>query len=438
MAASRSSAASSKTCALVAEQPRPGRGARHPAARVRRRAATCASTADLEPVKLTRPAQLTVYRLVQEALTNIAKYAKANDASRSRWRRRRRRGASLGARRRRRLRRRIARDRRARPDRHALPGRGRRRRDAATSAPGEGTLIEATLPSRADSTTPSRQPPAPKSPSARAGRRARSRRAVGSVLRGPGRSPDRSAARVPYRCRRGAAATDSLLSALSLLPATPTPTPITRARNRHEHRQQHQQAARPARPGPCRQGRRHSAQSAIRSTQNAADGALDSLSDKVEDLRDQAAPLLNRVSSQAEAAARRGIEAVRDTSQQLRDKAPARLGQRRRLRQGRAHQGDADRRRDRRGADGPGRPDEPLARLTSIAHAFAQPRHDPSAAQPHRHRSRRSARRPRRGLCRAGRRRGQEDGHDLGCAPGCTQRPLCLVCVGPGLRPAWR
>ena len=63
------------------------------------------------------------------------------------------------------------------------------------------------------------------------------------------------------------------------------------------------------------------AQSAISSTQRAADGALDSLSSKVEDLRSQAAPLLNRVSSQAEAAARRGIEAVRDTSQQLREKA---------------------------------------------------------------------------------------------------------------------
>lgn len=63
------------------------------------------------------------------------------------------------------------------------------------------------------------------------------------------------------------------------------------------------------------------AQSAIQSTQRAADSAFDTLSTKVEDLRGQAAPLLNRVSSQAEAAARRGIEAVRDTSQQLREKA---------------------------------------------------------------------------------------------------------------------
>ena len=35
-------------------------------------------------------------------------------------------------------------------------------------------------------------------------------------------------------------------------------------------------------------------------------------------------PMLNKVSSQAEAAARRGMEAVRDTSQQLRENAPCR------------------------------------------------------------------------------------------------------------------
>jgi hypothetical protein len=56
------------------------------------------------------------------------------------------------------------------------------------------------------------------------------------------------------------------------------------------------------------------AQNAIRSTQRAADQALDRLSEKVDDVRSQAAPLLNKVSSQAEAAARRGMEAVRDTS----------------------------------------------------------------------------------------------------------------------------
>ena len=65
----------------------------------------------------------------------------------------------------------------------------------------------------------------------------------------------------------------------------------------------------------------NAAQGAIRSTQRAADSALDSLSAKVEDVRNQAAPLLNKVTTQAEAAARRGMEAVRDTSQQLRERA---------------------------------------------------------------------------------------------------------------------
>jgi ElaB/YqjD/DUF883 family membrane-anchored ribosome-binding protein len=63
------------------------------------------------------------------------------------------------------------------------------------------------------------------------------------------------------------------------------------------------------------------AQGAIRSTQRAADQALDRLSDKVDEARGQAAPLLNKVTSQAEAAARRGMDAVRDTSQQLRERA---------------------------------------------------------------------------------------------------------------------
>lgn len=63
------------------------------------------------------------------------------------------------------------------------------------------------------------------------------------------------------------------------------------------------------------------AQSAIRSTQRVADSALDRMSEKVDEVRSQATPLLNKVTSQAEAAARRSMDAVRDTSQQLRDKA---------------------------------------------------------------------------------------------------------------------
>ena len=65
----------------------------------------------------------------------------------------------------------------------------------------------------------------------------------------------------------------------------------------------------------------NAAQGAIRSTQRSTDQALDKMSSKVDDLRSQAAPMLNKVTSQAEAAARRGMEAVRDTSQQLRERA---------------------------------------------------------------------------------------------------------------------
>jgi ElaB/YqjD/DUF883 family membrane-anchored ribosome-binding protein len=62
-------------------------------------------------------------------------------------------------------------------------------------------------------------------------------------------------------------------------------------------------------------------QGAIRSTQRATDQAFDRLSETVEGVRSKAAPMLNKVASQAEAAARRGMDAVRDTSQQLRDRA---------------------------------------------------------------------------------------------------------------------
>ena len=141
------------------------------------------------------------------------------------------------------------------------------------------------------------------------------------------------------------------------------------------------------------------AQSAIQSTQRAADSALDSLSSKVDDLRGQAAPLLNRVSSQAEAAARRGIEAVRDTSQQLREKA---------LRASDSAVGYVK--------------DEPIKAMLIAAATGALlmglvallsrsrateprpgPRDDPPAASPDRHRAA-SARRSRRGLRRPGRR----------------------------------
>lgn len=64
-----------------------------------------------------------------------------------------------------------------------------------------------------------------------------------------------------------------------------------------------------------------SAHSAIRATQDAANHTLDRLSDRVETIRGRTSPLIDRLSSQAEAAARRSVEAVRDTSQQIRERA---------------------------------------------------------------------------------------------------------------------
>lgn len=60
---------------------------------------------------------------------------------------------------------------------------------------------------------------------------------------------------------------------------------------------------------------------AIRSTQSLANAAFDRMNDKVEGARDTASPMIDRWSSQAEAAARRSVEAMRETSAQLREKA---------------------------------------------------------------------------------------------------------------------
>ena len=64
-----------------------------------------------------------------------------------------------------------------------------------------------------------------------------------------------------------------------------------------------------------------SADSAIKSTQRVTNEALDSLAGSVQDLRQQAAPLLERASTQASALARRSVDTVRDTAQQLRERA---------------------------------------------------------------------------------------------------------------------
>ena len=63
------------------------------------------------------------------------------------------------------------------------------------------------------------------------------------------------------------------------------------------------------------------ADKAIKSTQRVANDALDSLSGGVEELRRSATPMLNRVGDQASAMARRSVDTVRESSQQLREKA---------------------------------------------------------------------------------------------------------------------
>lgn len=64
-----------------------------------------------------------------------------------------------------------------------------------------------------------------------------------------------------------------------------------------------------------------SADQAIKSTQRIANEALNGLSNSVEELRHEAAPLLNRATEQVSALAHRGVDAVREGSHQLRDKA---------------------------------------------------------------------------------------------------------------------
>jgi ElaB/YqjD/DUF883 family membrane-anchored ribosome-binding protein len=63
------------------------------------------------------------------------------------------------------------------------------------------------------------------------------------------------------------------------------------------------------------------ADDAIASTQRTTQEALSSLSDRVNDVRDQAAPVMNRVAAKAEELARRSADAVRDRGQQFREQA---------------------------------------------------------------------------------------------------------------------
>lgn len=64
-----------------------------------------------------------------------------------------------------------------------------------------------------------------------------------------------------------------------------------------------------------------SADSAIRSTQRLANESLDQLSDKIHELRDTAVPAINRLASEAETLARRGLDTMRERSAQIRESA---------------------------------------------------------------------------------------------------------------------
>lgn len=59
----------------------------------------------------------------------------------------------------------------------------------------------------------------------------------------------------------------------------------------------------------------------IRATQRVANDALNTLAGSVEDMRQQAAPLLNRATEQVNTLAQQGMDTIRDTSQQLREQA---------------------------------------------------------------------------------------------------------------------
>ena len=59
----------------------------------------------------------------------------------------------------------------------------------------------------------------------------------------------------------------------------------------------------------------------LRSTQRTAHEVMDTLSSGVSDLQSRAAPMLNRVSTQAEQLARQSMDAVRDSTAQMREKA---------------------------------------------------------------------------------------------------------------------
>ncbi|MEY4564543.1 MAG: hypothetical protein RLZZ618_3820 [Pseudomonadota bacterium] len=63
------------------------------------------------------------------------------------------------------------------------------------------------------------------------------------------------------------------------------------------------------------------ADSALKSTRRVANQALDGLESSVESARDTVQPAIARLASQAESLARRGLDAVRDSAGQVRERA---------------------------------------------------------------------------------------------------------------------
>jgi len=63
------------------------------------------------------------------------------------------------------------------------------------------------------------------------------------------------------------------------------------------------------------------ADSVIKSTQRAANTAFDGLAETVQDVKNKAVPLVNRLTGQAEELAHRSMDAVRHSSQRLRETA---------------------------------------------------------------------------------------------------------------------
>ncbi len=60
---------------------------------------------------------------------------------------------------------------------------------------------------------------------------------------------------------------------------------------------------------------------ALKSTKRMTNGLLDDLTDGVQDVRNQAAPMLNHLGEQANSLVQRGMDSIRDTSHHLQDSA---------------------------------------------------------------------------------------------------------------------